>query len=113
MTTFPFRLSLAGCAIAFYLPMATLATVAPPPMKIQQHQLKNGLKIVLAEDQSRPVANLQIWYHVGSKDERPGRTGFAHLLNTSCSAAPKTSARDICASSANPAANSTPTPPSI
>ncbi|MBI5083781.1 MAG: insulinase family protein [Acidobacteria bacterium] len=52
----------------------------PPPLKIQQSQLANGLKIVLAEDRSRPVANLQVWYHVGSKDEKTGRTGFAHLF---------------------------------
>lgn len=52
----------------------------PSPMKIQQHTLENGLKVVLAEDSSRPVANLQIWYQVGSRDERPGRTGFAHLF---------------------------------
>jgi zinc protease len=80
MTTLHSRLSLAGCAIALFFTADALAAVAPSPMKIQQHQLKNGLKIVLAEDQSRPVANLQIWYHVGSKDERPGRTGFAHLF---------------------------------
>lgn len=49
-------------------------------MLIHRHELPNGLQVVLAEDQSRPVANLQIWYHVGSKDERPGRTGFAHLF---------------------------------
>lgn len=70
----------AGCLAAALAAPALSAADVPPPMKIQQHQLKNGLKIVLAEDQSRPVANLQIWYHVGSKDERPGRTGFAHLF---------------------------------
>lgn len=52
----------------------------PPALKIQTHKLKNGLKVVLAEDKSRPVANLQVWYHVGSKDEKTGRTGFAHLF---------------------------------
>lgn len=49
-------------------------------MKIHQHTLDNGLRVVLAEDPSRPVANLQVWYQVGSRDERPGRTGFAHLF---------------------------------
>lgn len=57
-----------------------LAADAPPPLNIQQKTLPNGLKIVLAEDRSRPVVNLQVWYHVGSKDEREGRTGFAHLF---------------------------------
>ncbi len=56
------------------------AADAPPPLRIQQKTLKNGLKIVAAEDRSRPVINLQVWYHVGSKDEKPGRTGFAHLF---------------------------------
>lgn len=56
------------------------AADAPPPLKIASKTLPNGLKIVLAEDRSRPVINLQIWYHVGSKDEKPGRTGFAHLF---------------------------------
>lgn len=56
------------------------AVDTPPAMKIQRHELANGLKIVVAEDHSRPVVNLQVWYHVGAKDERPGRTGFAHLF---------------------------------
>lgn len=53
---------------------------APPALKIQRHELANGLKIVIAEDHSRPVVNLQVWYHVGAKDEKAGRTGFAHLF---------------------------------
>jgi zinc protease len=44
------------------------------------NKLPNGLEIITAEDHSRPVVNLQVWYHVGSKDERQGRTGFAHLF---------------------------------
>lgn len=52
----------------------------PAPLKFEQHELSNGMKIVLAPDTSRPVINLQVWYHVGSKDERTGRTGFAHLF---------------------------------
>ncbi len=65
-------------SLAMGTPAAAVDT--PPPLKIQTHQLKNGLKVVLAEDKSRPVANLQVWYHVGSKDEKTGRTGFAHLF---------------------------------
>ena len=59
---------------------AASAADTPPRLTIQKHELSNGLKIVLAEDRSRPVVNLQIWYHVGSKDEKTGRTGFAHLF---------------------------------
>src|SRR3954470_17915678 len=42
--------------------------------------LANGLKVIVAEDHSTPVAAVNLWYHVGSGYERPGRTGFAHLF---------------------------------
>jgi len=42
--------------------------------------LDNGLKVVFLEDHSTPIVHLQIWYHVGSKNERAGRTGFAHFF---------------------------------
>jgi zinc protease len=42
--------------------------------------LANGLKVIVAEDHSTPVAAVNIWYHVGSGYEHPGRTGFAHLF---------------------------------
>jgi len=54
--------------------------VTPPKLKIESHTLENGLQVVLAQDSSRPVVNVQVWYRVGSKDERKGRTGFAHLF---------------------------------
>jgi zinc protease len=54
--------------------------VTPPKLKIESHMLENGLQVVLAQDTSRPVVNVQVWYRVGSKDERKGRTGFAHLF---------------------------------
>jgi zinc protease len=59
-----------------------IATAAdtPPPLKIIEKELPNGLKVVVAEDRTRPLINLQVWYHVGSKDEQVGRTGFAHLF---------------------------------
>lgn len=52
----------------------------PPRLVIQTRTLPNGLRIVMAEDHNVPVVNLQVWYHVGSKDERPGDTGFAELF---------------------------------
>ncbi len=42
--------------------------------------LDNGLRVVLARDSSVPVVAINIWYNVGSRNERPGRTGFAHLF---------------------------------
>jgi zinc protease len=55
-------------------------TVRPPKLEFSTHTLANGLKVILLEEHSVPVINLQIWYHVGSKDELPGHTGFAHLF---------------------------------
>ena len=42
--------------------------------------LSNGLEVILHEDHSIPLVAVNVWYHVGSKDEEPGRTGFAHLF---------------------------------
>jgi zinc protease len=45
-----------------------------------QHTLENGLRVIIHEDRRLPMVAVNIWYHVGSKDEHPGRTGFAHLF---------------------------------
>ncbi|MBC8133997.1 MAG: insulinase family protein [Deltaproteobacteria bacterium] len=42
--------------------------------------LDNGLRVILHRDQTSPLVAVDLWYHVGSKDEQPGRTGFAHLF---------------------------------
>jgi len=51
-------------------------------MKIpySRHALANGLSVILHEDHDCPIVAVNVWYHVGSKNERPGRTGFAHLF---------------------------------
>src|SRR6266404_4527028 len=46
----------------------------------EKHVLDNGLTVILHQDQSSPLVVVDLWYHVGSKDEDPGRTGFAHLF---------------------------------
>jgi zinc protease len=56
------------------------AAVAPPKLQYQRLTLPNGLTVILHTDRSTPIAHVQIWYHVGSKNEREGRTGFAHLF---------------------------------
>jgi len=56
------------------------ADIMPPKLVYSVHTLPNGLQVILLEDHTVPVINLQVWYHVGSKDEQPGRTGFAHLF---------------------------------
>jgi zinc protease len=43
-------------------------------------ELENGLRVMVHEDHHAPLVCVNVWYHVGSKDERPGRTGFAHLF---------------------------------
>ena len=45
-----------------------------------RHTLPNGLDILIHEDHNCPIVAVNIWYHVGSKNEKPGRTGFAHLF---------------------------------
>ena len=47
---------------------------------IDSYRLANGLLVTLSEDHSAPIVAVNLWYHVGSANERPGRTGFAHLF---------------------------------
>ena len=56
------------------------AAVHPPKLDYQITTLSNGLRVILSEDHSTPVVHISVWYHVGSRDEKPGRTGFAHLF---------------------------------
>src|SRR5262245_36804486 len=56
------------------------AAVRPPKLQYDLFTLPNGLTVVLSEDHSTPIVHLQMTYHVGSKNERAGRTGFAHLF---------------------------------
>jgi len=53
-----------------------------PELRIpyQKHILPNGLTLILHEDHKAPLVAVNVWYHVGSKDEPPGRQGFAHLF---------------------------------
>jgi zinc protease len=67
-------------ALAMLLTPAADAAVRPPKLDYSMTTLPNGMKVVLLEDHSTPIVHLQMWYHVGSKNEKPGRTGFAHLF---------------------------------
>jgi zinc protease len=49
-------------------------------VKFTQHKLKNGLRVILSEDHSAPTYSISVVYNAGSRDERPGKTGFAHLF---------------------------------
>jgi zinc protease len=69
---------LAALLVACALP----ATVAAQSLRVPYttFTLPNGLKVIVHEDHSVPIVTVNTWYHVGSGDERPGRTGFAHLF---------------------------------
>jgi zinc protease len=49
-------------------------------LSFTNHRLENGLDVLIHEDHGCPIVAVNIWYHVGSKNEKPGRTGFAHLF---------------------------------
>jgi predicted Zn-dependent peptidase len=69
----------AGCLCAVLV--ASFATAATlPHVPVHEVILENGLRLLLVERHEAPVVSVQVWYHVGSKDERPGKTGFAHLF---------------------------------
>ncbi len=68
---------------------ATSAPATPPAgetassaidIPFSKFKLDNGLTVVVHTDRKAPIVAVNVWYHVGSKDERPGRTGFAHLF---------------------------------
>ena len=67
-------LMLGGAAVTLH------AAVHPPRLQYQNLTLANGLRVILSEDHSTPIVHVSVWYHVGSKNERPGRTGFAHFF---------------------------------
>ena len=76
---------LALLALAVALP-ALAAAPAPAPafpdvnIPYQKFVLPNGLTLLVHEDHKAPIVAVNTYYHVGSKDEKPGRTGFAHLF---------------------------------
>jgi zinc protease len=76
------------CCSAIFLCLSSLivcartaaAPVPAPQIKFEKYTLKNGLEVILAEDHRLPLVAVDLWYHVGPANERPGRTGFAHLF---------------------------------
>src|SRR5690349_2135574 len=78
--------SLAGGAagVGGFLASERSAVAQPKAVSIslpfEKYKLDNGLEVVLHEDRRTPVVAVNIWYHVGSKDEAAGKNGFAHLF---------------------------------
>src|SRR5580765_1776595 len=79
-----FARRLLGAAVAVVmlvgLQSGATAAVRPPRLDYTMTALPNGLNVVFLEDHSTPIVHAELWYHVGSKNERAGRTGFAHLF---------------------------------
>lgn len=69
-------------SLAMFAATATWAAAPEriPQFPFQKYSLPNGLQVILQPDHSTPIVGVNLWYHVGSKNERPGRTGFAHLF---------------------------------
>jgi zinc protease len=59
---------------------ATASAISQPSVKFTDTRLKNGLRVIISEDHVAPVFSVAVVYNVGSRDEREGRTGFAHLF---------------------------------
>ncbi len=60
--------------------LAGAALAADLAIPYEKYELDNGLDVILAPDTSTPIVHVNVWYHVGSKDETAGLTGFAHLF---------------------------------
>ena len=67
-------------AVAFLLALAALGQDVRIDIPYQKFVLPNGLTLIVHEDHKAPIVTVNIWYHVGSKNEKRGRTGFAHLF---------------------------------
>src|SRR5437867_5859314 len=78
LRSLPQRLA-AGLVLALAIG-ASLSAITPPSVKFTDTKLKNGLRLIVAEDHVAPVFSVAVVYNVGSRDERKGRTGFAHLF---------------------------------
>ncbi len=81
VATIVLGLVLGAGATACLGPLAPPAGEAPlPDIPFTRTVLDNGLTLVVHEDRRAPIVAVSVWYRVGSKDEPPGRTGFAHLF---------------------------------
>jgi zinc protease len=71
-------LTAAVVTVVWLIPLQ--AAVRPPKLTYERLVLPNGMVVILHQDKSTPIVHVELWYHVGSKNEKPGRTGFAHLF---------------------------------
>ena len=68
--------------VLLVIPLGAQSPGPAEPLQVpfRQFQLPNGLNVILHQDRTVPVVAVNVWYHVGSANEKPGRTGFAHLF---------------------------------
>src|SRR5688572_15052762 len=74
------RLFVMLLCVAFTMPLSGQSVTPPLQVSYTQFRLANGLNVILHQDKSVPAVSVNVWYHVGSANEKPGRTGFAHLF---------------------------------
>lgn len=72
-------LRLVAC-LEFLVALVGSAAAATNLIDFRETQLDNGLRVISSEDRSAPIVAVQLWYHVGSKNEQPDRQGFAHMF---------------------------------
>lgn len=73
-------LAVSACALLRAEESPAPKAVTVPAMEFKRFTLPNGLEVYTVEDHSAPIVAVQVWYHVGSKDDPAGRSGFAHLF---------------------------------
>ena len=74
------KTSLASLFTLLPLLLVAAPEQTPPPIPYTRYTLDNGLTLIVHEDHKAPIVAVNVWYHVGSKNEKPGRTGLAHLF---------------------------------
>ena len=71
---------LVGVLILAWVPVLAQAKGPEINLNYETFTLSNGLRVIVHEDRKAPIVAISIWYHVGSRDEPAGKTGFAHLF---------------------------------
>src|SRR6185436_15280624 len=69
-----------GATLLLAIAGSALAQSKNPKVDFKETKLANGLRVITVEDHNAPVIAVNVTYNVGSRDEKPGRTGFAHLF---------------------------------
>src|SRR5260221_3710275 len=75
-----FLTTLMGCLLLALLVTTASAQTRMPQMKFRERTLPNGMRVLSVVDKSSPTVAINVWYHVGSKDDPNQRSGFAHLF---------------------------------